>query len=335
MDKPAYVVLCDCGYAEKIIPPGVRQKVLGGLSAAGIDFEAATDLCGMSARKDRALMRFVQADELRIVACHPRAVRWLFHAGNAPLSDQGVEVLNMRSQAASEILSKLLRDAGGDADVDGNDSALSRAECAPVQQERKERSDDRSNTGEWTPWFPVIDYDRCTNCKQCLSFCLFGVFGMDEEDRILVKNPINCKTDCPACSRVCPNVAIMFPKYDRAPINGDVVNEEDGGRDVVKVDVSGLMISGVSSSLKARNEKARKRFSTEASESRALEERRQCAERMKADLDIPDKVLASLPIADAGGGSCPCSSVKSDHLQEEAPIEEEREPAPSEEEWGI
>ena len=29
--------------------------------------------------------------------------------------------------------------------------------------------------GEWKPWFPVIDYDRCTNCMQCLSFCLFEI----------------------------------------------------------------------------------------------------------------------------------------------------------------
>src|SRR5262249_16191246 len=33
--------------------------------------------------------------------------------------------------------------------------------------------------GDWKPWFPVIDYDRCTNCMQCLSFCLFGVYGVD------------------------------------------------------------------------------------------------------------------------------------------------------------
>jgi hypothetical protein len=26
------------------------------------------------------------------------------------------------------------------------------------------------------PGFPVIDYDKCTNCMQCLSFCLFGVW---------------------------------------------------------------------------------------------------------------------------------------------------------------
>jgi Pyruvate/2-oxoacid:ferredoxin oxidoreductase delta subunit len=67
--------------------------------------------------------------------------------------------------------------------------------------------------GDWKPWFPVIDYDRCTNCMQCLSFCLFGVYGVDEEQKIQVQNNDNCKTNCPACSRVCPEAAIMFPKY--------------------------------------------------------------------------------------------------------------------------
>ena len=67
--------------------------------------------------------------------------------------------------------------------------------------------------GVWKPWFPVIDYDRCTNCMQCLSFCLFGVYGVDEQQRIQVQNNDHCKTNCPACSRVCPEAAIMFPKY--------------------------------------------------------------------------------------------------------------------------
>ncbi|MHB1309053.1 MAG: 4Fe-4S dicluster domain-containing protein, partial [Limisphaerales bacterium] len=65
----------------------------------------------------------------------------------------------------------------------------------------------------WTPWFPVIDGDRCTNCMQCLSFCLFGVYGVDEAKNIQVQNHDNCKTNCPACSRVCPEAAIIFPKY--------------------------------------------------------------------------------------------------------------------------
>ena len=33
-------------------------------------------------------------------------------------------------------------------------------------------------SGAWKPWFPVIDYDRCTNCMQCLTFCLFDVYGV-------------------------------------------------------------------------------------------------------------------------------------------------------------
>ncbi|MEX0741998.1 MAG: ferredoxin family protein, partial [Phycisphaeraceae bacterium] len=65
--------------------------------------------------------------------------------------------------------------------------------------------------GEWKPWFPVIDYDRCTNCMQCLSFCLFDVYGVSSEQKIEVHNNDNCKTNCPACSRVCPEAAIMFP----------------------------------------------------------------------------------------------------------------------------
>ena len=74
--------------------------------------------------------------------------------------------------------------------------------------------------GAWKPWFPVIDYDRCTNCMQCLSFCLFDVYGVNDKQQIRVQNQDNCKTDCPACSRVCPEVAILFPKYKSGPING-------------------------------------------------------------------------------------------------------------------
>ena len=53
--------------------------------------------------------------------------------------------------------------------------------------------------GAWKPWFPVIDYGRCTNCMQCLSFCLFDVYGVNTEGKIKVQKAQNCKTDCPAC----------------------------------------------------------------------------------------------------------------------------------------
>src|SRR5262249_12286072 len=67
-------------------------------------------------------------------------------------------------------------------DINGFDPARL---AETVEQVRAETNSARH--GEWKPWFPVIDYDRCTNCMQCLSFCLFGVYGVDEQQRIQVQ----------------------------------------------------------------------------------------------------------------------------------------------------
>ncbi|HEU0010389.1 MAG TPA: ferredoxin family protein [Verrucomicrobiae bacterium] len=149
--------------------------------------------------------------------------------------------------------------------------------------------------GEWKPWFPVIDYDRCTNCMQCLSFCLFGVYGVDEQQRIQVQNNDNCKTNCPACSRVCPEAAIMFPKYKAGPINGDVVSDADLQREKMKVDISALLGGDVYSLLRERSEKARSRFSKERDSNKALTERQKCLTKLAQSGDIPPEVLMSLP----------------------------------------
>jgi Pyruvate/2-oxoacid:ferredoxin oxidoreductase delta subunit len=152
----------------------------------------------------------------------------------------------------------------------------------------------------WKPWFPVIDFDRCTNCMQCLSFCLFDVYGVTANDKITVQNESNCKTDCPACSRVCPEVAILFPKYKAGPINGDVVSDDDVRREAMKVDISALLGGDIYSMLKDRSAKAKSRFSKERDDDRALKERQRCLNKLKEmpDLDIPAEVLSSLPSMD-------------------------------------
>ncbi len=149
--------------------------------------------------------------------------------------------------------------------------------------------------GEWKPWFPVIDYDRCTNCMQCLSFCLFGVYGVDEQQRIQVQNNDNCKTNCPACSRVCPEAAIMFPKYKAGPINGDVVSNADLQREKMKIDISALLGGDVYAMLRERSEKAKSRFSKERDSNKALQERQKCLVKLASAGDIPPEVLMSLP----------------------------------------
>jgi Pyruvate/2-oxoacid:ferredoxin oxidoreductase delta subunit len=85
-------------------------------------------------------------------------------------------------------------------------------------------------------WYPVIDYSRCTNCMECLDFCLFGVYGVDTLDRLVVENQDSCKKGCPACSRVCPEHAIMFPDYKTPAIAGAPVGSIGG----LKIDLSKL-----------------------------------------------------------------------------------------------
>jgi Pyruvate/2-oxoacid:ferredoxin oxidoreductase delta subunit len=150
--------------------------------------------------------------------------------------------------------------------------------------------------GEWKPWFPVIDYDRCTNCMQCLSFCLFGVYGVDEEKRIQVQNNDNCKTNCPACSRVCPEAAIMFPKYKAGPINGDEVSDADLNREKMKIDISALLGGDIYSMLRTRSDRAKSRFSKERDSDKALAERQKCLVKLASMAgDIPPEVMMSLP----------------------------------------
>jgi len=150
----------------------------------------------------------------------------------------------------------------------------------------------------WKPWFPVIDFNRCTNCMQCLSFCLFDVYGVTTEGKIKVQNQTNCKTDCPACSRVCPEVAILFPKYKAGPINGDEIDSEDLRREGMKVDISALLGGDIYAALRDRSAKAKSRFSKERDEDRALKERLRCLAKLQEQMDIPPEVLAALPSVD-------------------------------------
>jgi len=175
-------------------------------------------------------------------------------------------------------------------DITGLDAARIAESAEAVQAETG-----AARHGEWKPWFPVIDYDRCTNCMQCLSFCLFGVYGVDEQNKIQAQNHDNCKTNCPACSRVCPEAAIMFPKYKAGPINGDEVQASDMGKEKMKIDISSLLGGDVYSQLRQRSDAAKARFSKERDDKKALAERQKCLTKLAQGGDIPAEVLMSLP----------------------------------------
>lgn len=107
-DAPG-ILYCNCTYAQ-IIDPAVKAAVLRQLCDSGRSFEAVADLCEMSARKDPALQRLAQGQCVKIAACYPRAVKWLFASAGAPLDPARTEVLNMRELTAAQTAERILAD---------------------------------------------------------------------------------------------------------------------------------------------------------------------------------------------------------------------------------
>jgi NAD-dependent dihydropyrimidine dehydrogenase PreA subunit len=205
--KPT-ILYCNCSHRELLVPELSRRQVRIALSKTDAHVLEVADFCELAARRDPVLATLAQAADLRIVACHRRTIKWLFTWAGMDLA-QRVPVLNMRTQTPETVI------AGATAGTSTRHEPAAPADLAPL--------------GHWVPWFPVLDRSRCTNCLQCLSFCPFGVYTIQEE-RVVVTQPANCKNNCPACARICPALAIIFPKSKDSPIDGSEVTAEDMAR---------------------------------------------------------------------------------------------------------
>ena len=272
MSKNTKVLFCNCGYSD-IIDGNLKAKVLNALTSAGVEFEAVQDLCELAAKKSPKLKCWSEADSIKIAACYGRAVKWLFNVAGAPLKEGGVEFLNMRISTAEEIIDSLL------------------SEAKPVSDKQEIRLEEK---GDWVPWFPVIDYDQCENCMQCLNFCLFGVYELGAEGKVEVKKPDGCKTNCPACARVCPHKAIIFPKYTGRPINGGEVDSGEEGGEGSDLDMNELSHSDIQEMIRQRSG-AKKRFAKDKDNRQQIN-----IAKLQEQLDIPADVLASLSSEEIG-----------------------------------
>ena len=281
--QPPRILYCHCTNAG-VLPAATRDAVLRALCDSGLPFEAVADLCELSARRDPLLKRLAAAGPLTIAACHPRTIRCLFAAADAPLSQESAQLLNLRTEDA-ELSCVAIREIP---QAQNGQNGASHENFETVQAGLESAA---VPSGAWNPWAPVIDYDCCTGCMQCLSFCLFGVYAVDQSGNVEVRNPTQCKNNCPACSRVCPEAAILFPKHDADAINGGT---SGGGvtREAMKVDISALLGGNLHSLLR---ERSGPRFSKERNPDQALHERRKYLAALAQTGDIPLEVFNNLP----------------------------------------
>ena len=282
MSESQRILYCHCTNA-RVLSQGTRDAVLQALCASGRAFETVADLCELSARRDPLLKSVAAAGRVVVAACHPRTVRCLFAAADASLPDEGAYLLNLRVDSAETLCAELRGIPDAEPAVPPSD----------YQAVRERLESDAVPSGGWIPWAPVIDYDRCTGCMQCLSFCLFGVYAADADSRVEARNPQQCKTSCPACARVCPEAAILFPKHSADAINGGLAAGNEEAHGAMKVDLSALLGGDLYSRLRERN--GQPRFSKERDPARALEERRKYLSALAQAGEIPPEVLSSLP----------------------------------------
>jgi NAD-dependent dihydropyrimidine dehydrogenase PreA subunit len=200
------IVFCRCSHAD-FVSATEREQLQDALADRGIEVAVVDDLCERAAARDPEIIALAAKKDLRIIACHPRAVQWLLAWADSGIDSSGMTILNLREGLSDAVLASIPGEPGSGANSDVSPSGE-----VPEGAAR---------------WFPVLDYDRCTNCKQCISFCPFGVYSLDEEGKVRVTSPANCKDQCPACARMCPSVAIIFPKVKDTPIDGAFVSDEE------------------------------------------------------------------------------------------------------------
>lgn len=199
------VIICACA-SRSFVDKEKVVKVAALLEKEGYEVMVEPDLCKTAmngAREEREIASST------LIACYPRAVRALFHTADL----EPARVLDIRNEGIQSILGQL----GVTAD------------STPEEQTGEERfrrlvASFPSEAGT-DAWYPALDKERCSDCGKCHDFCLFGVYTI-EAGVVKVKQPRNCKNNCPACARMCPNKAIIFPKYEKSPINGGLEDEE-------------------------------------------------------------------------------------------------------------
>jgi Pyruvate/2-oxoacid:ferredoxin oxidoreductase delta subunit len=191
-----HIYICACHNHRKIDQATV-ESFIKQLEKKNIAYTYLEDLCGTALEGKEEIQDLLEKDHVEIYGCHPHAMQHLLE--NAGRKKQGISYHHVDETKEEDFQLEENIEKG-----------------KPLQVKYE---------GEWKPWYPVIDYDKCNGCRKCLNFCLFSVYSVEEDGTVVVSASANCKDMCPACARVCPQNAIIFPKHPESPIDG---GEADG-----------------------------------------------------------------------------------------------------------
>ena len=193
-----------------------------------------------------AALREIAGDLIVLAWHYPRATKWILARQNIEVNGASrklhcVDVRPMKPDAVCTLVKNILA-AKASAVVtklpDASGKGQESSELSPRERGTQAEAELAApENAELSPrWNPVIDYDQCTNCMECMDFCLFGVYGVDHTATLRVSQQDQCRQDCPACSRVCPVGAIVFPKYK----TNQAISGAGGERGEIKLDLSAI-----------------------------------------------------------------------------------------------
>jgi NAD-dependent dihydropyrimidine dehydrogenase PreA subunit len=247
-----HIVFCKCG-GERI-DAALLRDVDEYLGSVPVIVTRLSDLCGLAAkRKDELTGLLSKGSGIMVIGCHRRSMEIIFRqvsGENNPLPEfSHLDLINASFPEIAGKIDEFCDDSNG-----------------------KHQFAEITEGSGWPAWYPVIDYSRCTSCGQCADFCLFGVYHK-QEGLVKVTNPEYCKNNCPACARICPATAIIFPKYRHGgAIGGSEEIDEQAEHQRQARDIEQFLGNDIYQALQARKLKRQSIIRNEAMK-KALSER--------------------------------------------------------------
>jgi len=237
------ILFCQCGGG--IIHSERLKQIEEYLRQTNADIIKLSDLCGLAALDKGALNNILRAgSDYLIIGCYSRTMKLLLEQIQIDFTQIPVKYVNYTELTNEQIFQEIT--------------------LFSKDNSQEHSFQEVKSSSEWPSWYPIVDYSRCSACGQCADFCLFRVYTKNE-NKVEVTNPQGCKNNCPACARICPQTAIIFPKYKHGgSIGGSEIIDEIAEQKRQALDIKEVLGSDIYGALEQRKIKRQSIIRNEA-----------------------------------------------------------------------